>query len=102
MSEVAAHALTGAVCVDRSGPWVRRAGHPLEVAVHEVDDRLDALPARRQVPEPLPRFVAKLVGEAEAARHDERDVLSGSVMIGVSGVPAAIESPGDDRTTSAS
>jgi hypothetical protein len=75
--KVAADALTGAISVDRRGPWVRPAGHPFEVTVHEVDNRLDALPAGRAVAEAVPRLVAKLVWEAETARHDERDVLVG-------------------------
>jgi len=44
------------------------------VIVYEVDDRLHALPAGRDVAETLPRLMPELVGKAEVARHDERDV----------------------------
>ena len=71
VGEVAAHALAGPVGVGGRGPRVRRAGHPGQVAVDEVDDRLHPRPAGRQVAEALPGLVAELVGQAEAAGHDE-------------------------------
>ena len=45
----------------------------------EVDDRLHALPAGLERAEALPRLVAELVGQAEAARQDVRDVAVGQV-----------------------
>jgi hypothetical protein len=47
------------------------------VTVDEVDDRLYPAPARREVPEALPRLVTELVGQAEAAGHDEAHDLVG-------------------------
>ena len=44
-----------------------------EVTVHEVDDRLHALPPGREVAEALPRLGPELIRQAEATRHDERD-----------------------------
>ena len=46
---VAADALAGPVGVGGRGPRVGRAGHPGQVAVDEVDDRLHPAPARREV-----------------------------------------------------
>ena len=44
--------------------------------MHEVDDRLDALPSRREVPEALPRLMAELVGKAEAVTADDAPAAS--------------------------
>ena len=75
--EVAADALSRAVGVQRGRPRVRRPRHPLEVVVDEVDDGLHPLPAGRVVAEAVPRLAAELVGEAEAAGHDEGEMLVG-------------------------
>jgi hypothetical protein len=73
--EVAADAPTGAVGNDRRGPRVRRAGHPLEVIVYEVDDRLRSQPG---VTSPKRCYDScPSSSEAEAARRDEGDVLVG-------------------------
>ena len=37
----------------------------------EIHDRLHSPPARRQLTEPLPGFIAELVGQAEPAGHDK-------------------------------
>ena len=77
MGEVAADALTGAVGVCGGRPGIGAAGHELEVVVDVVDDRLHPTPSRGQVAEPLPRLVAELVGQAEAARHHEAEDVIG-------------------------
>ena len=74
---VATDALAGPVGVGGRRPRVGRARHPGQVAVDEVDDGLHPAPARRQVPEALPGLVAELVGQAEAAGHDEAHDLVG-------------------------
>ena len=82
MRVVAADALAGPVGVGGRRPRVRRARHPGQVTVHEVDDGLDPAPARRQVPEALPGLVAELVGQAEAAGHDEAHDVVGQRLDG--------------------